>query len=455
MLKIKTTQNNICLSAAAILAFSSCNSKQADNSDVAKPNIIFIMADDLGHYDLGSYGQKEIQTPNLDSMAIEGMKFSQVYAGSTVCAPSRSVLMTGQHAGNTTVRGNFSKVKGLFPQDRVPLHGEDTTLAEVLKKAGYVTGITGKWGLGEPETSGVPNNQGFDEWFGYLNQRNAHTYYPEYLWDNGTKVTLEGNLEGKRQTYTHDLFTTFALNFIEDYKDTSFFLYIPYTIPHSDYEIPSLGIYEDKDWKENEKIHAAMVTLMDRDVGMIFEKLKDVAIDSNTIVFFCSDNGAADMYDSRFNSNGDLRGHKRDMYEGGIRVPMIVRWPGNVPANTQSDLVWYFPDVMPTLAAIAGTNGPDSIDGVNVLPGLTDPDFQIKDRWMYWEFHERGFQQAARYNQWKAVRLDPNQKVELYDLSKDPDESDNVANQYPEMVKEFTNYLDTARSASRYWPADL
>ena len=250
-----------------------CDVNRSIVQEKAKPNIIFIMADDLGYHDLGCYGQKNISTPNIDKLAEEGLRFTQVYAGSTVCAPSRSTLMTGQHTGHTRVRGNFSKVKGLFEQDRVPILEEDTTIAEMLKSSGYVTGITGKWGLGEPGTSGIPNKQGFDEWFGYLNQRNAHSYYPPYLWHNEEKRTLEGNRDSSRQDYSHDLMVTFALDFIERHKDTTFFLYIPFTIPHDLYEVPDFSKFEEREWTKEEKIFAAMVERMDSDIGRIMGRL--------------------------------------------------------------------------------------------------------------------------------------------------------------------------------------
>ena len=422
------------------------------------PNIIFIMADDLGYGDLGCYGQKVIQTPNIDRMAEEGMRFTQCYAGSTVCAPSRSVLMTGQHTGHTTVRGNtgIGGVRGLGGKDgRVPLKAKDITLAEVLKEGGYTTGMTGKWGLGEPGTTGEPNEQGFDEWFGYLNQRRAHTYYPTFIWRNKEKVMLDGNQAEPKTDYTHDLFTDFALDFIRDHHRKPFFLYIPYCVPHSKYEIPSVAPYTDKPWSEDEKTHAAMVTRMDRDVGQIIELLKKLEIDENTIVFFCSDNGAASRWEGRFDSSGPLRGRKRDLYEGGIRTPMIVRWPGRIEPDTTSDLIWYFPDVLPTAADIAGINPPEEIDGVSVLPTLLGKKQDLSDRLLYWEFYERGYQQAVRIGDWKAVRLAPDKELELYDLSRDLNEQHNIAAEHPEVIARIEACLKTARTPSAAWPAKV
>lgn len=363
--------------------------------------------------------------------------------------------MTGKHTGHTTVRGNFGKygVVGLGGgEGRVPLEAEDVTVAEVLKEQGYVTGMTGKWGLGEPDTTGHPNDQGFDEWFGYLNQRKAHTYYPDFIWKKKEKVEFPENADGNKGTYTHDLFTEFALDFVKRHKDNPFFLYLPYTVPHSAYEIPDTAPYTDRAWTDDEKVHAAMITRLDRDVGSLFQLLKGLKLDENTIVFFCSDNGAAERWEGRFDSSGDLRGRKRDMYEGGIRTPMIVRWPGKVAVGTSNNTAWYFADVLPTVAELAGANVPASIDGISVLPSILGDSQDLSDRTLYWEFFESGFQQAVRQDDWKAVRLKLGEPLELYDLSKD--EEHNVAAQHPEIVANFEAYLITARSASRNWPVE-
>ncbi len=415
------------------------------------------MADDLGYGDLGCYGQELIQTPNIDRMAAEGLRFTQCYAGSPVCAPSRSVLMTGLHTGHTSVRGNFGKtgVVGLGGgQGRVPLRDEDETVAEILKRSGYVTGMTGKWGLGEPNTSGHPNRQGFDEFFGFLNQRRAHHYFVEYLWHNDEQVILEGNQEGKEEEYVHDLFTKFALDFIQQNHDTTFFLYLPYTVPHAAYEIPDTTPYEDKTWEWKEKVHAAMITRMDRDVGRLFGLLKGLGIDEHTIVFFCSDNGAAERWEGRFDSSGPLRGRKRDLYEGGIRTPMLVRYPGHVPAGEVSNAPWYFADVLPTFAALANAEYNHEIDGINVLPTLMGQAQSIADRFFYWKFHERGFQQAARWKDWKVVRSAPETPLELYDLATDLAETNNLATQHPDIIQKFEAYLQEARTESVDWPND-
>jgi arylsulfatase A-like enzyme len=430
----------------------------SDLTAAETPNIIFIMADDLGYGDLGCYGQKEIQTPNIDRLAEQGMRFTQCYAGSTVCAPSRSVLMTGQHTGHTTVRGNFGKhgVKGLGGgSGRVPLNADDVTVAEVLKKSGYTTGMTGKWGLGEPNTTGHPNAQGFDEWFGYLNQRRAHSYYPDYLWLNERKFPLPGNTGGKQLQYTHDLMTDFALLFVKKNYKKPFFLYVPYTVPHAKYEIPNVAPYADREWSASAKVHAAMITRMDRDIGTLMGLIAELGIDEKTIVFFCSDNGAAQRWDGVFDSSGPLKGSKRAMYEGGIRTPMAVRWPGKIEAGAVDDTVWYFADVLPTLADLAHAEPPDNIDGVSVLPTLLGKPRDLSDRFLYWEFFERGFQQAVRWGDYKAVRPKVGGPLELYDLSKDIGETNDIAADNPHVVAKIEAYLEIARTESTNWPVKL
>jgi arylsulfatase A-like enzyme len=418
-----------------------------------KPNIIYLMADDLGIGDVGCYGQKILQTPNVDQLAAEGMRFTDCYAGAVVCAPSRSVLMTGLHTGHTRVRGNFARVGGVPPQGRVPLEPEDVTVAEVLKSAGYVTGITGKWGLGEPNTTGVPNRQGFDEWFGYLNQRNAHSYYPPYLWKNEEKVILKGNQDGKRGEYTHDMFHQWELDFIRRHKDQPFFLYGSWTIPHAKYEVPDLGPFagKEKEWSKDDVAYAAMVLRMDGYVGRIMALLKELKIDDRTIVFFCSDNGGARRREGLFDSCGPFREKKGSVYEGGIRVPMIVRWPGKVPAGTTSDQPWYFADVLPTFAALAGAAAPKNIDGLNVLPAILGKEqIELRRRFLYWESHN--LHQAVRWGMWKAVRMGVDKPLELYDLEKDEGETTDVAVENPDAVKKIKAYLRTARFDSPNWP---
>lgn len=434
----------------------------AANEDVPpRPNIVFIMADDLGYHDLGAYGQDRIKTPHLDALAQNGTRFTDVYAGSTVCAPSRSSLITGQHTGHTTIRGNFPAtggVKDVYGNRRLPLPDEDVTIAEVLKQAGYVTGMTGKWGLGEAGTSGEPNLQGFDEWFGYLNQKHAHDYYPTYQWHNGKRVEIEKNQNGGRRAYSHDLHTDFALDFLRDAGagEEPFFFHIAYQIPHAKYEIPSVAPYEDRDWPASAKVHAAMITRMDRDVGRVLALLDELELSDETIVFFTSDNGAAERWEGIFNSSHPLRGRKRDLYEGGIRVPMIVSGPG-IPSGAVSDAPWYFPDVMPTLAELAGVPEavPQTTNGVSVaktLQGGEQP--ELRERAMYWEFFERGFDQAIRLGEWKAVR-NGDQPLELYHLPSDIGETNDVANEHPELVASLEERLVKERTPSAAWPSPI
>jgi arylsulfatase A-like enzyme len=423
-----------------------------------RTNMIFIMADDMGHADAGCYGQRIIPTPNLDRLAGEGTRFTHVYAGSPVCAPSRSVLMTGLHSGRTTVRGNtgIGGVRGLDgSQGRVPLKAEDRTVAEHLKELGYATGMTGKWGLGEPGTTGEPNRQGFDEWFGFLNQGRAHDHFPEYLWHNAERKDLEGKRGGEGPRYAHDLFTDFAMDFIRRHAagERPFFLYLPYTLPHDKYQIPSTDPFTDQPWTRDEKVHAAMIARLDRDTGRLMRLLGELGLADNTVVFFTSDNGAARRWEGRFDSSGPLRGRKRDLYEGGIRVPMIVRWPGVVPAGRVSEAPWYFPDVLPTLVAIAGGRPPEGIDGISVLPelkGVAQP--ELSARHLYWEFFEGGFKQAARRGEWKVVRPAAETPLELYHLERDPSETRNIAGEHPEVIETFEAYLKTARTPSEHWP---
>ncbi|UCF42640.1 MAG: arylsulfatase [Planctomycetota bacterium] len=439
-----------------------------------RPNIIFVLADDLGYGDLGCYGQEKIKTPNLDRMAAEGMRFTQHYAGSTVCAPSRCALMTGLHTGHCRVRGN----------KRVPLRPCDATVAELLKKAGYATGLIGKWGLGEPDTTGIPNKKGFDYFFGYLNQARAHNYYPDWLWRNQEKVKLDnevvyidegyargvGSAATKRVDYSHDLFTEEALQFIERNKNQPFFLYLAYTVPHANneshlvgrhgMEVPDYGIYQDKDWPEPQKGHAAMISRMDRDIGRLFDKLQGLGLDENTVVFFSSDNGPHTEGGAKpefFDSNSVLRGIKRDLYEGGIRMPMIVRWPGTIKSASVTNHVSAFWDFLPTAAELAGVKPPADIDGISMLPTLLgQPHRQKKHKYLYWEFHERGKKQAVRMGYYKGVRLNVSRKpsgpIELYNLKTDIAEKRNVAHKHAKIVTKIERYLRTARTPSEDFP---
>lgn len=434
-----------------------------------KPNIILIVADDLGYGDLGCYGQKKTLTENIDRLAEEGMRFTQAYAGSTVCAPSRCSLMTGMHNGHNRIRDNLPHNIWLRP--------DDLTVAEVLKQAGYKTGGIGKWALGNPGSWGIPNYQGFDYWYGHLNQDQAHFYYPDYLWENDKVVLLQkvvienevgklrGNRGGKNVCYTHDFFTEKALSFVEQHREDPFFLYLAYTIPHfSDYPkdtpehfiVPSDEPYTNKDWPQIAKNYAAMVTRMDRDVGRIMELVKKLGIDENTIVFFTSDNGSykgSPIPIEFFDSNGILRGGKRDLYEGGVRIPMIVRWPGKIAAGQVSEQTWAFWDFLPTAAELAGLPVPKGLDGISMLPALLGKK-QESHEYLYWDYgHVRKtYKQAVRMGDWKGVRNGVVAPIELYNLREDLSESKNVASKHPEVVSKIRKIMRTARTDSKDYP---
>jgi len=438
---------------SSLFIISSCS----QSPELSRPNIIFIMADDMGYSDAGCYGQEVIQTPHIDRLAAEGMRFTQVYSGASVCAPARSVLMTGQHTGHTRVRGNsgIGGVVGLAGvEGRIPLEEEDITIAELLQDAGYVTGMVGKWGLGDPGTPGVPNKKGFDEFYGFLNQRRAHTYYPDYIWKDSVKVELPGNREGEKASYTHELFADYALDFIDRNQDNPFFLYLPFCIPHDKYEAPDQGIYVDQDWSEDAKTYAGMITRMDHNIGRIMEALRKYHIDENTYVFFTSDNGAASSSDKWgiFNSGGPLRGVKRDPYDGGIRVPMVVRHPKKIQKGVTNELVWYFADVFPTLADIANISVPEKIDGVSVLPTLQGESQDLGTRALYWEFYEMEGWRALRFGNWKAVQHNMHHEVplpiELYNVSKDIGETTDLAQDFPKIVAEAVHLFEEAHSPS-------
>ncbi|MEX2186314.1 MAG: arylsulfatase [Pirellulales bacterium] len=452
--------------AIGLTIATSARSVAARNDEVpakppSTPNILLILADDLGYGDLGCYGQKRIHTPRLDRMAGEGLRFRKFYAGATVCAPSRCVLMTGLHTGHCWIRGNA----------RLDLRPDDVTVAELLKSAGYATALVGKWGLGAEGSAGVPTRQGFDSFFGYLDQRHAHNYYPEHLFRNEQRVKL-GNVvpnaddvgagvATKKVDYSHDLFATEALQFVEQHKDRPFFLYLALTIPHANneagdrgMEVPDLGEYADLDWPAPQKAHAAMISRMDRDVGRLLDKLKELGIDEKTLVLFSSDNGphAEGGNDPNFNhSRGGLRGIKRDLYEGGIRVPTIARWPGTIEPGV-SDHIGYFADVLPTLVELAGAKSPDGLDGVSFAPTLLGRHKdQAEHEYLYWEFYERRGAQAVREGKWKAVRSPVDAAVELYDLEADPAEKNDLAKDRPEVAARLTALIEKAHRPAKQW----
>lgn len=426
-----------------------------------RPNIIYIMVDDLGYGDLGCYGQEVIQTPHIDQLAAEGMKFTDHYAGHTVCRPSRLVLWLGQHVGHTGLTGNRPR----------SLTSKEQTVARLLKQAGYATGGVGKWALGhvnepsEIDNPGHPNRNGFDYWYGYMNQSNAHNYYPTFLWENDKQVPLPGNVidpapagrgrvSSKRVNYSHDFMTDAAFGFIKAHETDPFLLHIHWTIPHANneggrvtgdgMEIPDYGLYADKDWPNPEKGFAAMITHMDKDVGRLIELLKELKIDDRTLVIFTSDNGPHNEGNHShefFNSNGDLTGFKRSMHEGGIRVPMIARWPGHIAPGTASSHPSGFYDFLPTACELAGIDPPDEIDGISYLPSLLGNPDQVAHEYLYCASLEGATSVGVRYGNWKLVKYRQRRKKEnrpaewrLYDLSQDISEQHNVADQHPDVV---------------------
>lgn len=440
----------------------------------APPNILLIQADDLGYGDLSVYGQARFTTPNLDRLAREGTRFTQYYSGSTVCAPSRFALLTGRHTGHAWIRGNGSPATG-----DVPLRDEDITVAEVLKGAGYRTAVIGKWGLGQPGSSGMPSLQGFEHAFGFLDHRHAHRQYTDHLYRNGERVAT--SLE---RDYVNDLFTREAAAFVERDDARPFFVYLNYTVPHAELRAPedSVAPFRNK-FDEHPFVNAkadntatgarpegpslgyrsqpapfsafaGMITRMDRDIGRLADLIRARGADRRTLILFVSDNGPhqeAGAVPAYFNSSGALRGIKRDLYEGGIRVPMIAYWPGTVPAGRVSDQVWAHWDMLPTLADLAGARPPADLDGVTMAAALRGKT-GLEHAPLYWEFHERGFQQAVRMGRWKAVRLRISLPLELYDLETDPQERSDVSATNPDVVARVETYLKTARTESERWP---
>ena len=458
---------------ALMLSFSLLR-LDASAATTQKPNIIFILADDLGYGDIGCYGQKVIRTPRIDRMAREGMRFTQFYAGATVCAPSRSVLMTGQHQGHTRVRGNAGK-KAPIAQ---ALRTNDVTVAKILHDVGYTTALIGKWGLGEAGNSaecGLPRRQGFDYFFGYLNQYHAHNHYPDYLWRNEEKVRIPNGVKAVGDSgagyatnalfYSDDLFCQEAVEFVQQNREKPFFLYWSMVVPHVNserkqalhdgHEVPDHGIYADKDWASSHKGYAAMITRLDGYVGRMLDQLRQLGIAENTLVIFASDNGPeTNPEQDLFHSSGPFRGYKRDLTDGGIRVPFVAWWPGKIAPGKTSRHVGYFADFMGSAAELAGASCPTATDSVSFLPTLLGKDKEQKQHdFLYWEFHERGFNQAALWQgRWKGIRLEPDAPLEVYDLATDLHEDKNVAQKVPEITGKLDAYLKTARSETPDWP---
>lgn len=449
---------------AAVAAASFAPAAAADPP--RRPNIVFVLADDLGYGDLGCYGQRKIKTPHLDRLAADGLRSTHAYAGSTVCAPSRCALLTGLHTGHCRVRGN-----GGDPKGNVPLRPDDPCAAELLKKAGYATALVGKWGLGEEGSTGLPTRKGFDHFFGYLNQVHAHNYYPDFFWRGEERVpqpnppSRVAGVAEKGVAYAPDVLLADALGFVERNKDRPFFLYFATIAPHANNEkfkatgdgneVPSDAPYTAEDWPQPEKNKAAIITRLDADVGKLLAKLAELKLDRDTVVIFSSDNGPhkeGGNDPAFFASAGPFRGHKRSLADGGIRVPFIVRWPGVVKPGTVSDHVSAFWDFLPTACDLAGVAAPPGLDGVSLLPSLTGKGTQKTHDFLYWEFHEGGFAQAVRHGRWKAIRPAPGRPLELYDVVADPGEAKDVATDHPDVVKAIESYLVTARTDSKEFP---
>lgn len=431
-----------------------------------QPNIIFILADDLGYGDLGCYGQKIIQTPHLDRMAKEGVRFTQHYAGTSVSAPSRASLMTGMHTGHTHIRGNYE----ISPEGQAPLKEGTFTIGHLMQKAGYSTGLFGKWGLGYPGSGSEPNDMGFDEFYGYVCQRQAHDAYPEFFRRNKVKEPIPGNENNGRKVYSQHLLQKEALQFIRNNKSKPFFAMLTFTIPHAELNLPHDSIYQIYQNKLNDKpfisnggyassdqpmaSYAAMVTQLDAYVGQIMDELKNLGLDQNTLVIFTSDNGThreGGNQPELLNSSGPLRGVKRSLYEGGMRVPTLAWMPGSIPAGRTTDHISAFWDFMPTFAALTHTKLPIKTDGISMLPTLLDVKKQKNHSYLYWEFHEDGGRQAVRAGEWKAVRekiASGKPTFELFNLKEDLAETKNLADVNPIMVKKLKKIMESARTKS-------
>ena len=414
-----------------------------------RPNIIYVMLDDAGYNDFSAMGSVNVETPNFDRMCREGVRFTDHYSGSAVCAPTRCVLMTGLHTGHCRRRNN-SVAAARDQADTgklVFLRDEDVTIAESLQQSGYVTGGIGKWGLGNSGYAGSPDKQGFDHFLGYLDQVHAHDHFTDWLWNDGKR--METN-----KRYSHYIFEDDTLSFIRENKDKPFFLYLPYCLPHGKYVIPhddpSYQLYKDKPWSQEVRNYAGMVTRADVTVGKVLDLLKELEIDDNTIVFYTSDNGPNEQFATDLDSNGPLQGIKRELNEGGIRAAMTVRWPGHVPAGETSPFVWGMRDVFPTLCEIAGLKPPEGLDGMSVLPTLLGKP-QSPHPHLYWEF-SKGSQQAVRMGNWKGLRFGTRSPIQLFDLAQDAGETNDVASANVSVVQQMAAIMSDSHVPSPFWP---
>ncbi|TWU10913.1 arylsulfatase [Allorhodopirellula heiligendammensis] len=433
------------VATSLLLLFSSRTSLGAPPTDEEKPNIVFILVDDAGIGDFSTYGCQYGVTPNIDQLANEGMKFTNAYSGNAVCGPSRCVLMTGLHPGHAQRRANQSK-DGLLA-----LPTGQMTVAKLLHEAGYATGGFGKWGLGNPGTTGVPEKQGFDTFFGYYDQRHAHDYYTEYLIRNSVRVPITQSGDQSWDDYSATRIADETIQFIEANKDRPFFCYAAWTPPHGAYEIPDNSPYGERSWTETEKNYAAMVALDDTDVGRVMQKLKDLGIDEKTLVVFTSDNGANANFIKRLGSTGQYRGYKRMLYEGGIRAPFIARWPGKIQPGSINDVQTTFVDVLPTIAELIGVPVPAGADGYSILPSLLGRERQVRPTPLYFEIYEPYFQQSVRLADWKGYRTGTRDALELYDLKADPGEANNVAEAHPDIIKEIEAIMTAEHTPSPHY----
>ncbi|QNF35654.1 arylsulfatase [Adhaeribacter swui] len=441
-----------------------------------KPNVVFILADDLGYGDIGVFGQKLIKTPNIDKLAANGIRFTQFYAGTSVCAPSRAALLTGKHTGHTPVRGNYE----IQPEGQFPLADSVFTTAELFRKAGYATGLFGKWGLGFPGSPGEPNKQGFNQFYGYNCQRQSHNFFPSHLWHNQQRVNLT-NTPTVQPQYAPELIQEKALAFLAANSKKPFFLYLAYTLPHAALQLPAddknLKFYKKQFNEQPQTVpatwngvgyqpqaypratYAAMVTRLDDYVGQVVSQLKTLGLDKNTLIVFTSDNGPHREGGNQleyFNSSGGFRGIKRDLYEGGIRVPMIVSWPAVIKQARQSDFVGAAWDFMPTFAQLVNQPLPKNLDGISILPTIRNQGKQTAHEFLYWEFHEDGGRQAVRLGNWKGVRLnvkkDRNGPIQLFNLANDPGEKNDISAAHPEIVKQIANLMAREHVPNKDFP---
>jgi arylsulfatase A-like enzyme len=444
-----------CCLLPAGLSFDS--QAQAADAKNVRPNVIYILVDELGYYETGFNGSRTIQTPNLDRFAAEGMRFPNLFAGSSVCAPTRCCLLTGKHSGHTSIRVNGGGT---------PLRAEEPTIASILKPLGYATGGFGKWGCGGRDSTGVPELHGFDLFFGYYDQVHAHTYYPPYLIRNSEEVPLPDNYgRSNGKTYSHYLIHDAAIDFIRDnaQASTPFFAYLAYTPPHGIFDIPDTDpaweLYKDQPWPEQARRYAAMVGMIDRQVGELLDLLAELSIDQNTLVIFSGDNGGFDYFASADYPRGvhsankdprtgiEFRGRKGELYEGGLRVPFLARWPGKITAGSVNPFLGYFPDILPTIAELSGAEIPPAVDGLSLVPTLFGEQVvgrsQPQHEYLYWEI---AGQTAIRQGTWRAVRTAPEANWELYDLANDPGESVDLATTQPELVAKFDRLAASAHS---------